>query len=275
MQSGGFLSPLQTKLIENFDPEPLNGWEYFGEDSLQACSPIVNNVFGSWQWNYFISAPVFSSLVAGFDTDLINGEAFDQQKMVDAACDRVSKTANLKYYPLSWQVLAQMTLNGEVAKAGSVFHTQAPQAKPTPMPQSSTQAPTKAPTTTNCLEDDSKPFLLSISKKGNIKTQTCGWLKKKGDKALEICKKKVAVTEEYNSPQYACRVTCESCDPCYQNDKSKFFYKKNKKGNVILKTCKWLGERNNPDKFCKKDQSSEGYGPANVICPKVCNAACS
>merc|ERR1711971_1191318 len=43
-QSGAFLDPLYKKL---------------GENSLQACSPIVSNVFGSWQWNYFISAPVF------------------------------------------------------------------------------------------------------------------------------------------------------------------------------------------------------------------------
>ena len=84
VQSGGFLSPLHSKLIENFDPEPLNGWEHFGEDSLEACSPIVNNVFGSWQWNYFISAPVFSALVAGFHTESLSHKTFDQQAMVDA-----------------------------------------------------------------------------------------------------------------------------------------------------------------------------------------------
>merc|ERR1712183_185122 len=56
-QSGAFLDPLYKKLVENFNASPQNGWEYFGENSLQACSPIVSNVFGSWQWNYFISAP--------------------------------------------------------------------------------------------------------------------------------------------------------------------------------------------------------------------------
>merc|ERR1712157_643295 len=68
-QSGAFLSPLHEKLVSNFDPSPSNGWEYFGEASLEGCSPIVSNVFGSWQWNYFISAPVFSTLVGGISED--------------------------------------------------------------------------------------------------------------------------------------------------------------------------------------------------------------
>merc|ERR1719232_1715026 len=53
--------------------------------------------------------------------------------MINAACDRVSDTANQGYYPLSWQVIAQMTLNGEVAKAGAFFNEP-------------TESPTKAPT---------------------------------------------------------------------------------------------------------------------------------
>ena len=276
-QSGAFLSPLHAKLVENFNPTPLNGWEHFGEDSLKACSPIVKNVFGSWQWNYFISAPVFSALVAGFRTESLSHKTFDQQTMVDVACDKVSKTSNLEYYPLSWQVLAQMTLNGEVAKAGGAFHTQAPQANPT----TTTQAPTEVPTeisqspTTNCVENKSEKFLFTVTKKGKIKTKTCNWLKKKGNKALKICKSKVAVTEKYNSPQYTCRVTCESCDPCYQNEKSKFFYKKNKKNKVLLKNCSWLGNYKNPGSICKKDATNEGYGSASKVCPQVCNAACT
>ena len=115
--------------------------------------------------------------------------------MVDAACDKVSNTANLEYYPLSWQVLSQMTLNGEVAKAGGAFHTQAPQANPTTMTQEPTQAPTSQSPTTNCFDDESKKFLFSINKKGKVKTKTCDWLKKKGDKALKICQSKVTVAE--------------------------------------------------------------------------------
>merc|ERR1711862_216917 len=107
--------------------------EFFGENTLEACSPIVSNVFGSWQWNYFISAPVFSTLVSGINSEIFNDKSFDQQTMINAACDRVSDTANQGYYPLSWQVIAQMTLNGEVAKAGAFFNEP-------------TESPTKAPT---------------------------------------------------------------------------------------------------------------------------------
>merc|ERR1711862_187174 len=121
VQSGSFLRPLHMKLVENFNPNPTNGWEFFGENSLQACSPIVSNVFGTWQWNYFISAPVFSTLVGGIDTQSFDGKNFDQQTMVDAACEKVSDTANQSYYSLSWQVIGQITLNGEVAKAGTYF----------------------------------------------------------------------------------------------------------------------------------------------------------
>merc|ERR1711862_205237 len=154
-QSGAFLAPLHMKLVENFNPSPMNGWEFFGQNSLQACSPIVSNVFGSWQWNYFISAPVFSTLVGGINTQSFDGKNFDQQTMVDAACNRVTDTANQSYYPLSWQVIAQMTLNGEVAKAGALFQsgpTQSPQASPTKLP-------TFAPTTEMCIPAGSNCFM--------------------------------------------------------------------------------------------------------------------
>jgi len=153
-QSGSFLTPLQNKLVSNFNPNPVNGWEYFGESSLEACSPMVSNAFGSWQWNYFISAPVFSTLVGGISQDEFAGKSFDQQAMVDAACERVSDTSNQSYYPLSWQVIAKMTLNGEVAKAGALF-AQPPQPT-TPMPSTAptvintTTSPTTSDIDTNC-----------------------------------------------------------------------------------------------------------------------------
>jgi len=123
---------------------------YFGDDSLEACSPIVSNVFNSWQWNYFISAPVFSTLVGKIKSEHFTGKSFDQQTMINAACGRVSNTANQGYYPLSWQVIAQMTLNGEVAKAGALFQGP-PQVNPTESPtlfpvQPVTPGPSKAPT---------------------------------------------------------------------------------------------------------------------------------
>lgn len=121
-QSASFLNPLLINMVDNFNPSPSNGWEYFGDDSLQACNPIVSNVFSSWQWNQFISAPVYSTLVSEMDNIYFAGKSFTQQDMVDAACGRVSETAGLSYYALSWQIIAQMTLNGEVSKAGKLFN---------------------------------------------------------------------------------------------------------------------------------------------------------
>merc|ERR1712038_2240627 len=111
---------------------------------MGACGSIVNNVFGSWQWNYFISAPVFSTVVGMIPEELFVGKSFDQQTMVNAACSRVEDTDNQSYYPLSWQVLAQMTLNGEVAKAGGIATS--PVSSPTMPPVSS---PTMPPVTSN------------------------------------------------------------------------------------------------------------------------------
>merc|ERR1711935_109855 len=101
------------------------------------------------QWNYFISAPVFSTLVGGIQTGSFTDKNFDQQTMIDAACSRVSDTVNQDYYALSWQVISQMTLNGEVAKAGTTH--QAPQSTPTqsptvPHPNPTSQAPQPIPT---------------------------------------------------------------------------------------------------------------------------------
>jgi len=121
-QSGTFLDPLYGKMVENFNPSPANGWEYFGDASLEACSPIVTNVFSSWQWNQFISAPVYSTLASEIGSSHFSGKSFNQQDMVDAACGRVSQTDGLSYYGLSWQVIAQMTLNGDVSKAGKLFN---------------------------------------------------------------------------------------------------------------------------------------------------------
>jgi len=149
-QTGKFLDPLFGKMIENFDPSPLNGWEYFGDASLQACSPIVSNVFGSWQWNTFISAPVYSTLVSEIGSNYFSGKSFNQQDMVDAACGRVSETNNQGYYGLSWQVIGQMTLNGDVSEAGKLFNgsvVQPPITSPTNPPIASpTNPPVASPT---------------------------------------------------------------------------------------------------------------------------------
>merc|ERR1711862_97851 len=141
-QSRKFLEPLYGKLVENFNPSPGNGWEYFGGASLEACSPIVSNVFGSWQWNGFIFAPVYSTLASEIGSDYFSGKSFNQQDMVDAACGLVSETDGT-YFSLSWKVIGQMTLNGDVSKAGKLFNGAVTSPSSPPI---ATSVPTVSPT---------------------------------------------------------------------------------------------------------------------------------
>merc|ERR1711971_241492 len=138
-QAGDFLSPLHSMMVQHFDPSPDNTWEYFKAGMLRDCANNpghVKAVFGSWQWNYFISAPVYSTLASTLSENLFALMSFDQQDMVDAACGRLQDTANQSYYALSWAVLGTMTLNGDLAQLGDLLGTRAP----------TTQAPAGTPT---------------------------------------------------------------------------------------------------------------------------------
>jgi hypothetical protein len=66
-------------------------------------------VFEAWQWNGFIFGPVLSTLVA-----------YDNQDMIDKACNKVGNIDQETYYSLSWMVLASMILNGAVARSGQI-----------------------------------------------------------------------------------------------------------------------------------------------------------
>merc|ERR1711935_1263453 len=132
-KANSFLTPLHNTMVDSFNKNPINGWEYFGTGTLRACSSdpgYVTSVFGSWHWNQFISAPVYSTLASKVSENLFQGKGFIQQDMIDAACDLVKTTANLSYYPLSWQVIAIMTLNGELAKIGNLVRGNGPSSSP-------------------------------------------------------------------------------------------------------------------------------------------------
>jgi hypothetical protein len=100
--------------------------------------------------------PVYSTLVSpipDYVLPFLGND--DQQSMIDKACTLVSNTAGTTYYPRSWLVIAKMTLNGEVAKVGTLFNggpSPAPVVPvipaPTPLPivTPATPAPTPAPT---------------------------------------------------------------------------------------------------------------------------------
>lgn len=267
-QSGSFLDPLYVKLVENFNPSPMNGWEYFGENSLQACSPnIVSNVFSAWQWNYFISAPVFSTLVGGISAESFIDYNFDQQIMVDAACSRVSDTADQGYYPLSWQVIAQMTLNGEVAKAGTLHEstpTQSPTATPNPPPTTSpTVSKSLSPTTVTCTLPGSNCF--QSKKEAGCDDNVC---------QQQVCNaKRSCCKQKWNKVcKNKAKKNCKPC-ACSEEKKGEFFLKLKKPSNkATFKSCKWLEMKSEKviKKTCKKFTSFDGVKAARFVCPITC-----
>merc|ERR1712238_549703 len=90
----------------------------------------------------------------------------------------------------------------------------------------------------DCTQSDDDEFLYKVKNNDKVVTKTCGWIANKSkSKKKKICKKTVAHTIEYAPPQVTCKIVCNSCHPCYENSKSKWFYKKKKDGEVKLKTC--------------------------------------
>jgi hypothetical protein len=181
LQSRNFLSPLHSRMVQYFNPSPTDTISYFGDGTLEECSPIVNNVFGSWWWNGFIFGPVLSTLGTKIPNDSFQGKSFSQQTMIDVACEKVNTiSSGTSYYPRSWQVLSTMTLNGDVAKAGKIMKDNddgpAPTTAPTP---STTNPPTTAPVCKSWCKDNTKPW-----------EKKCTWIK------------------------------CAGCDPCRPSDTS-------------------------------------------------------
>jgi len=144
-QAGPFLSPLHIKMVEHFDPNPSDSDSYFGYGTLEACSPMVSNVFYSWWWNGFIFGPVLSTLGTKIADGPFQDTGFSQQTMIDVACNKVNVIdSETTYFARSWQVLSMMTLNGDIARAGELVRDAAPSSTP-----NSTTSPTKTPSTTN------------------------------------------------------------------------------------------------------------------------------
>jgi len=113
---------------------------------------------------------------------------------------------------------------------------------------------------------------MKVKNNGNVVTKTCVWLAgKQKSKKKKICSKKVAHTIEYAPAQVTCKIVCNSCDPCYENKKSKWFLKEKKNGKLVLKTCAKLASSKNPGKICdSKTDTNSGYSGPAVHCPTTC-----
>mmetsp|Transcript_35361 Transcript_35361/g.81986 ORF Transcript_35361/g.81986 Transcript_35361/m.81986 type:complete len:325 (-) Transcript_35361:124-1098(-) len=120
--------------------------------------------------------------------------------------------------------------------------------------------------------DGSDKFVLKL-KKGKATLKPCSWLTPQ--KIKKTCLKKVDYYAEgsitYKPAQVTCPVTCDTCDPCYENPKSKF-YKSTKKGKVKTMTCSSLTKENDIEKYCGKTKSEFGFPPAKEVCPMTCSS---
>merc|ERR1719491_701161 len=139
-----------------------------------------------------------------------------------------------------------------------------------PTPTDTTPAP--SPPTTSCTEDENAKFLYKKTKKKGAVIKTCGWLASKQNSS-KLCLNKVKANDDHQPPQNVCFKTCNSCSPCYENPKSKFFHKKTNGKNKYM-TCKALAKKsdNKIEEICSGtiDNNAGGYGSAYLICPSTC-----
>jgi len=126
---------------------------------------------------------------------------------------------------------------------------------------------------TTCSENPDSEFLFKKGKNGKQdRTKTCDWLSTKR-KREKFCLKKVNVTPTLQAPQDVCRVTCESCDPNYENSRSKFFFGM-RRNKPKYKSCSWLNGRAHAAEICMKNTGSHlGYRPPAEVCPRTCAKA--
>jgi len=139
-----------------------------------------------------------------------------------------------------------------------------------------TPSPTFAPTTEDrrCIENEGDIFLLKKKGNGNHVTRDCSWLASFASKKKRnnICNRKVSTKDDLSPAQDVCRITCNSCDTCYENKRTKFFRKIKANGKPIFKTCDWLNKKTNKEDICKESTDSyRGYGPPRDTCVITCS----
>merc|ERR1711982_265831 len=79
-----FLKPIHQKLYEGFDG--VSDWT---ESTLQTCSHVTS-IFSSWKYNGFMFGPLYSTL----SVQATSMTTSSQQKLVNAACQRVGNIGN-------------------------------------------------------------------------------------------------------------------------------------------------------------------------------------
>jgi len=129
-----------------------------------------------------------------------------------------------------------------------------------------------------CTESDNDAFLFKYNKKKNKPVEkSCGWLSG-NEKRKKYCDSKVDYHSSNNvalsPPQDVCQNTCESCDPCYENSKSKFLLTlpvlcEDVKSTFAIGT---RGKLKSCKQWKKKKRCSNNTVAGN--CPLTCSTTC-
>jgi len=157
--------------------------------------------------------------------------------------------------------------------------TTSPTANPTSL--NPTTIPTSKPSFSNPIDPcDSVEEHLSnkfarIPKKG--KTGDCEWLKERSNELIaNVCLHRTKYwtdpsTETVYAPaQEACPITCNTCDVCYENPKTRYTKYMNKRGTLIIGRCKHLNKSKIKDKICNAQIANNIYPTAVEACPQSC-----
>jgi len=124
-----------------------------------------------------------------------------------------------------------------------------------------------------CTENNDDIFLLRKKNNGDPVSRDCSWLQSRGkNNKKKICKQKVDHDGVLSPAQDVCQITCDSCDICYENKRTKYLHRLRTNGTPILRTCGWLDKRKNTFKLCGELTNSHGgYGPPRDACAVTCN----
>jgi len=130
-----------------------------------------------------------------------------------------------------------------------------------------------------CTQNTLEKFYFKTNKKDKDIFKTCKWLEGKSDKKkANICKKKIkhlASGDVTEPAQDVCQKSCDSCRPCYENGRSKFFTGNyNNAGNLVLMTCGKLRKesKSKRNEYCAMTET-DLYRPAGEVCPQTCETA--
>jgi len=259
------MTPTKLDGYQHMAKACVNGYNIvkYADKSLTECANLCNSIDNC----------------LGFEYGVDHGGIYDRYNPRDCQPQSSSNTAGCPGVDWNLDFYKRTLLTDSPTYLRTVEPTISITTAPTPSPTNvSTDLPTSERTilptavpTAKCSEDPNGKYIDKISKEsGEPVLKTCDSLKN-DPKLNKVCEKKVLYTVDHVPPSVMCKVTCRTCNPCYENPNSKWVLTTS---SAKLKPCKWLARKDEKKrkKLCKKNTSMhEGYSGALVSCPKACS----